>query len=120
MNVLRHVTLNDGTRILIEMEEVNVADLLSSRATNVDLGLPPDADPVGALDKIGDTVASLQATLRGVVKIVHESLKDNSPAEWGVELAIGFKGKTNPIPVIVSSEANASLKVHAKWLKPQS
>jgi len=33
-----------------------------------------------------------------------------------LELNIGFKGKANPVPVILSSESNA-IKVTAKWFK---
>ncbi|GEM_PF-3484939 len=39
-----------------------------------------------------------------------------SEKEWTLELNIGFKGKANPVPVILSSESNA-IKVTAKWFK---
>ncbi|MCP4134935.1 MAG: hypothetical protein GY754_28430, partial [bacterium] len=37
--------------------------------------------------------------------------------EWTLELNIGFKGKANPVPVILSGESNAAIKVTAKWFK---
>jgi hypothetical protein len=71
------------------------------------------------VDTVVDTFKMLKGTLIGVFNFVHDSLKDNAPDEWGVELSIGFKGTTNPIPVIVSGEANAAIKVNAKWVKPK-
>jgi Trypsin-co-occurring domain 1 len=123
MTTLRKITLDDGSSIVVEVEDVHSDQeekLLATLAKgkNVDLGLPESAEPVGAADKVLDTVKSLESTLRSVVKIIHESLKESSPNEWGVELSIGFKGTTTIIPVIVSGEANAAFKVNAKWVKP--
>lgn len=113
MSVIKDVTLTDGTVILIEMEDADVP----SSAT-ADFGQPPGTELTSATDKLVDTMKSLQGTLRGVLQVVHEAIKEKAPSEWGVELNIGFKGKTSPIPVIVSGEASASVKVHAKWVKP--
>lgn len=117
MKSIRKISLDDGSVVLVEMEEVDAATISDGVAENADLGLRRGATPVSAVDKVTDTVKSLQGTLRGVVEIVHTALKESSPAEWGVELNIGFKGTTNPIPIIVSGEASASLKIHAKWKK---
>jgi hypothetical protein len=46
---------------------------------------------------------------------VHASLAEHSPHEWAMEVSIGFKGETQPIPVIVTGSATGSVKVTAKW-----
>lgn len=114
MSEIKDITLGDGTVIFIEMEKANVPVPSSHEE---DLGLPEGATPTGAAEKVVDTLKSLQGTLKGVFEAVHESVKGKSPSEWGVEINIGFKGTTSPIPVIVSGEASASIKVHAKWKK---
>ncbi len=114
MSEIREVALHDGTVIYIEMEQAYVPIAVAS---DEDLGLPEGATPTGAADKVIDTLKAMQITLKGVFEAVHDSVKERMPSEWGVELNIGFKGTTSPIPIIVSGEANASVKVHAKWKK---
>ena len=114
MNSVKTIKLKDGTEIFVEMGSVD-EDFVEANTPSRDLGLPEGATPTAVADKMLNAVEKLQSTLTGVISIVHQSLKDNAPSEWGVELNIGFKGKTNPIPIILSGEANASLKVHAKW-----
>lgn len=116
MSVIKDITLEDGTVILVEMEE---ADVPQPKQTE-DLGLPEGAEPTDAADKLVDTMKSVQGTLRGIFQVVHDAVKEQSPSEWGVELNIGFKGKTSPIPVVLSGEASAALKVHAKWKKAEN
>ena len=113
MSIIKQVSLHDGTLILIEMEE---ADIPQTKMTD-NYGLPEEAEPAGVADKVIDTMQSLQETLGGIFQVIQNSIKDKSPSEWGVELNIGFKGKTNPMPVILSAEANASIKIHAKWIE---
>jgi hypothetical protein len=116
MSAIREIKLDDDTVIFVEAEEVVLPDLsvLSSSSD-----LPPGATPTGAVDMAVDTLQKLKDTLSGVFSMIHGSLKDSAPDEWGAELNIGFKGTTNLIPVIVSSEANVAIKVHAKWVKPK-
>ena len=66
-----------------------------------------------------DTLQMLRGTLRSVFSVVRASLEDNPPDEWGVELNIGFKGTTTPIPVIVSGESSVAVFT-PKWAKPKS
>ena len=50
---------------------------------------------------------------------VHDALKDMSPDEWGVEMSIGFKGTSTPIPFIASGELEGGVKVSVTWKKEE-
>ena len=114
MNVIKDVKLDDGTVIFVEMQDSDVPLL---QPTAIDL--PAGAELAGAAEKLVNAATSLQQTFRGIFQLVHEAVRDKAPTEWGVQLNIGFKGKSSPIPVILSGEANASIKVHANWVKPK-
>jgi hypothetical protein len=111
------VTLDDGTIVFIEIHELAAPDIggQSSGAS-----LPPGATPTGAADVVVNTFQILKGTLKGVFTAIHSSFHEHAPDEWGAELNIGFKGGTTPIPVLVSGEANVTMKVHAKWTKPMT
>jgi hypothetical protein len=79
--------------------------------------LPEGAEPTGTRDYISDALKMLRTNIIAVASEINEAIADTSPEEWAVEINIGFKGKTTPIPVIVSGAAEASLKVTAKWKK---
>lgn len=114
MNNIKEIKLKDGSSVYVEMEEVE--DVPTKSISKRD-DLPPGAEEVSAASTIIDAMEVLKNNLQSVFNTVHESVKNNSPDEWGVELNIGFKGKINPIPVIVGSESNVAIKVHAKWKK---
>jgi alpha-galactosidase/6-phospho-beta-glucosidase family protein len=114
MAMIKQIELRDGSALYVEMEQVD--DMPKSRpASRGDL--PSGAEEVTAAEHIVDAMQALQNTLHTVFNTVHEGVKNNAPDEWGVELNIGFKGKVNPIPVIVGSESSVAIKVHAKWVK---
>jgi hypothetical protein len=116
MNI-KEIRLDDGKVIFVEVEEVALPRIPVASGSD---DLPPGATPTGAIDLITDSIHLLKDTLRGVFDVVHASLKDHAPDEWGAELNISFKGTTSPIPVIVSGESGAAIKVHAKWVKPKA
>lgn len=124
MNVTRPIQIDAETIIFVEVEKLSSEEeadfakiAFSKRRPNVPLRA--DAVETSKLtDRITGTADSLRDSLRGVLKVVHAAMQDHEPDEWGVEVTIGFKGTANPIPVFVSGEANAALKVHAKWKKP--
>jgi hypothetical protein len=113
MDTVGRITMDDGSQIFVEMEQLDQPAFVSARNAN----LPPGAEPCGAVDYVVDTMRALKGTLGSIAGSVHSSFKESSPDEWGIELNIGFKGTTSPIPVIVKGEANCSIKVHAKWKK---
>lgn len=114
MNSIKEIILHDGSSVYVEMESVE--EMPESRHV-IRGNLPPGAEEVTAAGRIVDAMQVLQNSLQTVFNAVHDSVKNNAPDEWGVEVNIGFKGKLNPIPVIVGSESSIAIKVHAKWTK---
>ena len=114
MSTIKDIILADGTVIYVEMDET---ELPQPRAPKKGGGLPSGYEEVSAVDDALDALETLQGTLKAVFTAIQESLKANSPNEWGAELNIAFKGKVNPIPVIVSTESSVAIKVHAKWVR---
>lgn len=114
------IQVDEHTTIFVEVEDLSSGEesvLLKALAETPRVPLPEDAEETTAASKLLGTVQKLRNSLQGVFRMIHSSMKDSSPDEWGAELTIGFKGKTNPIPVFVSGEANAAIKIHAKWIK---
>ncbi len=126
MSLTRPIQIDAETIIFVEVEELSSeeeADFAKIGSSKGKPSVPLRADAVETskpTDRIIETVDYLKDSLRGVLRVVHASMQDHAPDEWGVELTIGFKGTANPIPVFVSGEANAALKVHAKWKKPSA
>lgn len=60
--------------------------------------------------RISDLVGVLTAPVR-------RSLETAGAAEWTMEITLGFKGETG-VPFVAKGEANAAVKVTAKWAKP--
>lgn len=114
------IVLKEGCQLLVEVEEVE----LSPDLTMGELApyLPPGTEEIcfGKGERFQKIADLLRQNLTGVFETVAEAVKEKQPDEWGVEVSIGFKGKSNPIPVILSGEANAAIKVHAKWTKDKS
>jgi hypothetical protein len=112
VGIIKDVELRDGTVIYIEMEEANLPTEIQGSSD-----LPPGAEEVTALDKAIDTMAKLKSTLWAFFEVISESVGTNPPEEWGAEVNIGFKGRINPVPVVVSGESSVAIKVRAKWVK---
>jgi hypothetical protein len=117
MSQVKEILLPDGSCIYVEMEEAEIAEVSGFKPGT---GLPEGAEQTGAVvDKVVDTMQVLKDTLHSMISTVYEGIKKHQPDEWILELSIGFKGKTNPIPVILSGESEVAMKVTAKWKKPE-
>ena len=117
MSQIKEIQTPDGV-IYVEMQEAELPETLGLQPKMP--GLPDGAEFTSALtEKAIDTMRTLKNTLQSTIGSVHEGIKKHSPNEWTLELSIGFKGKTNPIPVIVSGETDVALKVTAKWVKTE-
>ncbi|CAK8713233.1 hypothetical protein KKHLCK_02270 [Candidatus Electrothrix laxa] len=123
---VQSIELKNGVQLWVEVEDVDLPAELTTSGKEQELpsNMPPGTEEIGFKEKVkevGDKVRDVNEILRqslsSIFETVAESVKEKQPDEWGVEVNIGFKGKTNPIPVILSGEANASIKVHAKWSK---
>lgn len=64
--------------------------------------------------EISTSAAELQASIKRIVRAVAGALHDAGPSEWSVEFGISFKSSAG-IPVLVSGEAGANLKVVLSW-----
>jgi hypothetical protein len=67
----------------------------------------PESDLVQSGERARRTISALAATIR-------QALDKAEPAEWTLEIHLGFKGKAG-IPFITEGEANGAVKVTAKW-----
>ncbi|MBI4792407.1 MAG: hypothetical protein HY789_06725 [Deltaproteobacteria bacterium] len=116
MSEIAEIKLAGGGSLFVETEDVAIPAAPALAATG--RKLPEEgAEEVGAREMVRDTLQLLHDTLKPVAEAVHEAFLKAQPDEWGMELNIGFKGKTNPIPVIVSGEASVAIKIKATWKK---
>jgi hypothetical protein len=58
-----------------------------------------------------------QENITTMAESVYDSLKTLKPDAWGVEMYIGFKGRSTPIPFIASCELEGGVKVTVTWKK---
>jgi hypothetical protein len=94
---IKPLTLDDGSQVLVEVEHAD---------------LPGDA---GA----ADTLQAMQHAIAGMAHSVQTSFGDAAPREWTMELGIGFKGDSRPVPVIVAGSSSGSIKITARWKREQ-
>lgn len=64
--------------------------------------------------EMGQRISGLVGVLTAPVR---RSLETAGAAEWTMEITLGFKGETG-VPFVAKGEANAAVKVIAKWSKP--
>lgn len=101
-----------GTEILVDTDEVG-AELARPRAERYDIeGL----EPTGVAGQVADAGEEIRAIITAVTGSIQKAFEASSPDEWSVELLVGFKGEAG-IPFVTKGEANASLKLKAKWTK---
>jgi hypothetical protein len=102
--------------MFVEMEELDVEVLIPALTTPRGIAdLPPGSEAVSAIDSAFDAFTSLQTGLREIVARVAAAIAESKPSTWKLEVSIGFKGKTSPIPVILSGESEAALKLQIEW-----
>lgn len=117
---IQSIQLKNGGQLFVEVEEIEDAQLPEILTKpKLAANQPPGTEEIGFSDKLTDVSDLLRKNLQGICDTVADSFKEIQPDEWGVEVNIGFKGKANPIPVILGGEANAAIKVHAKWKKAE-
>lgn len=73
-----------------------------------------DYEYTSATSELIDAGERIRSTISALAATVQQALVGAKPAEWGVEITIGFKGKAG-IPFIAEGEANGAVKVSAKW-----
>jgi hypothetical protein len=115
----RAIVLN-GTRVLVEVDDLDstvvqtLAESQPSHKGGHERGVDVTRTRADAADKLLDAGAQLRSTLAAVVESVEGALRGMSPAEWALEVQLGFKGEAG-VPCLVKGEVNGSLKVTVKW-----
>jgi hypothetical protein len=90
---IKPLTLDDGSQVLVEIEHADIPGQASA----------------------ADTLEAMQRAIAGMARSVQSSFGDAAPKEWSMELGIGFKGDSQPVPVIVAGSTSGSIKVTARW-----
>lgn len=106
------VTIN-GADILVEIDEpgTTVARQGGYNSYGIE-GL----EPTGVAQQIVDAGSDIRTIINAVTGSIQQAFDESKPEEWSVELLIGFKGEAG-VPFVTKGEANASLKLTAKWKK---
>jgi hypothetical protein len=104
----------EGQTVWVEVEDV-VVQPRKSASTSGDARFAdtasPGSIPRGAVDAIEQ--ADISSTLNAVIGPVKKALESFKPDEVNVELTLGFKAEVGVF--VASGEANAQIKVSAKW-----
>ncbi len=98
MSKIKEIFLSDDSCIYVEMEEADIPE----SAVKMPKDLPEGAELTSAAEKVRDAMTLLNTTISHTASNIYEGIKKSRPDEWTMELNIGFKGKTHPIPVILS------------------
>lgn len=91
----------DGETIYVEVSEIEQEEEDGYEKTAAEGKL------LSAGQQVRKTIEVLAAT-------IHGALEQVQPAEWTLEINLGFKGKAG-IPFVTEGEANGAVKVTAKW-----
>jgi hypothetical protein len=106
---LREITLG-GKKILVE-----VADLPVEGKPLAPEGERFENTSVPA--RVGDLADHIENLVAVLTAPVQAAFKGSKAEEWALEVNFGFKGETG-LPFVAKGEANAAVKVTAKWKKP--
>lgn len=112
MKRVKPIRISNESTIFIEINDESLPMSTDDVANEY---LPQGAELVTAGKKIKDTMTMLKDTINSTAISIHDALDSSKSSEYAVEINIGFKGKSTPIPVILSGESNASIKVTIKW-----
>ena len=83
----------------------------------VDSDVQSDLDgyeETSAAEKLEQAGEKVYSTISALATTVRAALDKAEPAEWTIEINLGFKGKGG-IPFVTEGEANGAVKVTAKW-----
>jgi hypothetical protein len=104
---LKEVSLG-GKTILVEVAELPV----EGKAGQADR-----FENTAMREKVGDLANSIRDLVEVVTAPARAGFEGSQAEEWAIELNIGFKGQTG-LPFVAKGEANAAVKITAKWKKP--
>ncbi len=99
-----------GKTILVEIAELP----LEGKAVGKQAGRFEGTSVRGKVEDMAEDIRDLVGVLTAPVQAAFEG---SGAEEWSVEINFGFKGETG-LPFVAKGEANAAVKVTAKWKKP--
>lgn len=105
---LREITLGDQA-ILVEVADLEVEGQAPG-------GAGEGFEYTSLSGEVGDVKDRIYQLVKTLAAPIREALKDAAADEWSLKVCLGFKGQTG-LPFIASGEANAAVKVTAKWKK---
>ncbi|WP_295432716.1 CU044_2847 family protein [uncultured Thiodictyon sp.] len=100
---LREITIN-GQTILVEVADLKVEGQSADNRR----------EPTAASAEGGDMTDRIDHLLKALTAPVQAACQAAGAAEWSLRINIGFGGKA-ALPFIASGEANAAVRVTAKW-----
>lgn len=97
----------DGETVYIEVvEDVQVDSEVQSDSD--------DYEETSAAEKLAEAGEKVRSTIIALATTVRAALDKAEPAEWTIEINLGFKGKGG-IPFVTEGEAHGAVKITAKW-----
>ncbi|MDD1517934.1 MULTISPECIES: CU044_2847 family protein [Bradyrhizobium] len=116
MKTIVPLSASNGAQFYVEVEDSEADNWVARSEPRSPLSDQPEGSELtSAAGDAFEAMSSLQEGLRDVIAKIHSALTDSAPSSWKLELNVGFKGKTSPIPVLLSGEANATLKLQLEW-----
>ena len=107
------ISLANGKSCFVEI--IEASDDLESQAFK-NSRIPKDSEKTDGYDEILELSSALEESLAAILETIHAAVSESKLNEMSVELNFGFRGKINPIPILLSGEASSSLKIIAKWI----
>lgn len=80
----------------------------------VEQGEEDGYEKTSAEGKLLDAGEQVRKIIEALATTMHGALIKVKPAEWTLEINLGFKGKAG-IPFVTEGEANGAVKVTIKW-----
>ena len=71
-------------------------------------------EPTSAASKLVTAGEQVRKTVESLATTIHGAVDKLKPAEWTLEINLGFKGKAG-IPFVTEGEANGAVKITVKW-----
>jgi hypothetical protein len=120
MKTVGPLRTSSNTVILVQTDgdDVDLGGLSVASSFRAMSDLPDGAEPVTAIADVIDAMQSLRDGLRDIVEHVKVAIEASQPSKWKLEVNIGFKGKSAPIPFVLAGEADASIKLQFEWDRP--
>lgn len=113
--MLAPLNIADEEVVFIEIEDSEIDETIKIKKKLNDV--PEGAEYVSNNSNKNNIMENLKKGIETFSEGIYSSLKKANPDEASIEFSLAIKGKINPIPVIVSSSTESTIKVTLKWKK---